>query len=108
MTLDSGSSPGEAKEQTTQRFGLTGVRAAPRARAPIRTRGSGVTTSAWRLEIAADQGTGAIVSVEVSPQESHYRGEGLFLGWTQERLAAVHDALLPKSDEPPFDMPQLG
>jgi hypothetical protein len=108
MTPDPGASRTEAKEQATALSGLTSLHAGPRERVPIRTRASGVTTSAWRLEIAADQGTGAIVIIEVSPQESHYRGEGLFLGWTQERLAAVHDALWPRSDEPGFDLPQLG
>lgn len=98
----------EPDAQTTERFGLTGLRAQPRERVPIRTRGSGVTTAAWRLEISSDQGTGAIVMVEATPQESYYRGEGLFLGWAQDRLAAVHDAMLPKSDESSFDMPQLG
>ena len=108
MTPDPGSPRAEPKEQATELFGLTGLRAQPRERVPIRTRASGVTMSAWRLEIACDQGTGAIVMVQASSQESYYRGEGLFLGWAQERLAAVHDALLPRSDEPPFEVPQLG
>ena len=108
MTPDPGSPGAEPDAQTTELFGLTGLRAQPRERVPIRTRASGVTRAAWRLPIASDQGTGAIVMVETSPQESHYRGEGLFLGWAQERLAALHDALLPKSDESPFELPQLG
>jgi hypothetical protein len=108
MTPDPGSPRAEPEVQPTELFGLTGLRAQPRERVPIRTRASGVTRAAWRLPIASDQGTGAIVMVEASPQESYYRGEGIFLGWAQERLAAVHDALLPKCDEPPFDMPQLG
>jgi hypothetical protein len=108
MTPDPGSSRAEPKEQETELFGLTGLRAQPRERVPIRTRASGVTTSAWRLEIASDQGTGAIVMVEASPGESYYRGEGQFLGWAQERLAALHDALRPRSDQPSIDLPQLG
>jgi hypothetical protein len=97
-----------AAEPVRELFGLTGLCAGARERVPVRTRGSGVTTSAWRLEVVADQGTGAIVLVEISPRESHCRGEGLFFGWPPERLAAVHDALLPRPDEPGFDLPQLG
>jgi hypothetical protein len=104
MAVDPGASPAETKDLS----GLTGLCAKPRERLPIRTRSSGVTQSAWRLEVSCDQGTGAIVVAEVSPRESYYRGEGVFLGWTQEELAAVHDALLRRSDEPPFELPQLG
>jgi hypothetical protein len=75
---------------------------------PIRTRASGVTQSAWRLAVACDQGTGTIVLAEVSPQRSCYRGDGIFLGWPQEKLAAVYVALQPQRDEPPFELPQLG
>ena len=105
MTLDPDAPP---SERIKERFGLTGSLGKPRERVPIRTRGSGATLSAWRLEVACDQGQGVIVVAEVSPEESYYRGEGLFLGWPQDKLAAVHEALLPPSDEPPFEVPQLG
>ena len=43
-------------DATGEMFGLTGLKAGARERVPVRTRGSGATTSAWRLEIVADQG----------------------------------------------------
>jgi len=108
MTPDPVSSHAEPAEQGIELFGLTGLRAQARERVPIRTRASGLTTSAWRLEITCDQGRGAVVRVEVSPQEAHFRGDGLFLGWSPQQLAALHDALLSRSAEASFDVPQLG
>ena len=77
-------------------------------RFPIRTRAGMNTQSAWRLAVATDAGHGAIVLVEVAAGETFYRGEGIFLGWTQGQMAAAYMALLPKSEEPPFEIPQLG
>jgi len=88
-------------------FGLTKLRARPPERAPIRTRESGVTQSAWRIAVECDQGTGAVVRAEVGTQQA-YRGDGIFLGWPQDKLAAVYAALVAQRDEPPFDLPQLG
>src|SRR5262245_66024175 len=88
--------------------GLTHVRADPPERVPIRVRSSGATLSAWRMAISSDQGTGAIVLAEVGPTESHHRGEGIFLGWSQERLGAVYAALLPQDDETTDSGLQLG
>jgi hypothetical protein len=86
--------------------GLTGVNARAPERVPTRTRGSNFTQGAWRLPITSDQGAGAIVLVEV-PEAQHYRGEGLFLGWDQERLQAVYRACRPEKDEA-LETPQLG
>jgi len=108
MKPDPASPRVEGTDAARDSLGLTDVRARPPERVPIRTRTSGATTSGWRFEVECGQGTGAVVLVESSPQESYYRGEGLFLGWPQERLAAVHDALGPRSEEPGFDLPQLG
>lgn len=88
-------------------FGLTDLRAEPPERVPIRLRASAAGRSAWRMDIACDQGRGAIVLAEVSPSERHYRGEGLFLGWTHERMAALYTSLLPQADDPTGG-PQLG
>src|SRR5262245_20617957 len=98
MTADSGAPGVDPRAAAAASIGLTGLRAGARERVPIRTRASNLTRSAWRLEVACDQGAGAIVVVEVSPRESYYRGEGLFLGWSQERLAAVQEALRPGGD----------
>ena len=74
-------------------------------RVPIRTRESNVTRSAWRMEVSCGEGNGAIVLVD----DSVYRGEGLFLGWSQEDLAAAYaGAQKSGDDEPPFELMQLG
>ena len=88
--------------------GLTDPRAEPPERHPIRTREGSTTQSAWRLSVSSVQGAGAIVFVDVSPDESFYRGEGVFLGWDQERLAAAYRALLPEPAGADPEFAQLG
>ncbi len=88
--------------------GLTNPRALELERFPIGLRGESAIQSAWRLSVACDEGPGEITRVEISPQEVFYRGEGVFLGWRQERMAAAYLALLPKPDDENFDLPQLG
>ncbi|TMA26163.1 MAG: hypothetical protein E6J88_09120 [Deltaproteobacteria bacterium] len=58
--------------------------------------------SAWRTQI----GNGAIVLVEIAGR-SIYRGEGGFLGASQEKLAEAWQAAIPKT-EPEPDNPPLG
>ena len=88
--------------------GLTNPRALSLERFPIRMRDSSVTQSAWRLSVACGEGEGTIVFVEAPPEETLCRGEGVFLGWPQERLEAAYRALLPEPDERPLEMNQLG
>jgi hypothetical protein len=88
--------------------GLTNPRALSLERFLIRTRGGAATQSAWRLSVDSTEGQGTIIFIEVSPVETFYRGDGVFLGWTQERLEAAYQALLPKPDEPAFEVHQLG
>jgi hypothetical protein len=88
--------------------GLTIPNARSLERFPIRTRESGVTRSGWRLSVTSGEGDGAIVLVEVSSNEPLYRGEGVFLGWAQERLRCAYDALLPRADDGGFEIAQLG
>ena len=88
--------------------GLTTPRALSLVRFPIRTRASAWTQSGWRLLVASEQGEGAIVFIEVTLDETLYRGDGIFLGWTQERLAAVYKTLLPKPEADGFEMQQMG
>lgn len=76
-------------------------------RASIRTRESGVTHAAWRMEIDSDAGSGTITLVEGGGVPIH-RGEGIFLGWTQEQLAETYQRLLAPDTEPPFEVMQLG
>jgi hypothetical protein len=74
-------------------------------RTPIRTRESNVTRSAWRMEVQADEGSGAITNVD----DAFYRGEGVFLGKSQEELATAWAELQkPTEEEPPFELLQLG
>ena len=87
---------------------LPGARATGLERFPIRTREGSSTVSAWRLTVASDEGPGAIVLAGISPGESYYRGEGVFLGWPQERLEAAYVALLPRSERDGFELHQMG
>jgi hypothetical protein len=77
-------------------------------RFPIRTRDIEATASAWRMEIESDAGRGAIMLVDLPGGQAVYRGEGAFLGWPQDRLAATFARLRPTPEEPPFEMQQLG
>jgi hypothetical protein len=88
--------------------GLTNPRTLAVERFLIRMRGGSATQSAWRLSAASEEGQGAIILVEVSPEEKFYRAEGVFLGWPQERMEAAYRALLPKPEEDGFELHQLG
>ncbi len=74
----------------------------------IRTRGGGATQSAWRLVVSCREGQGTIILVEPAPGEAFFRGDGVFLGWPQERMEAAYRALLPKPAEERFELNQLG
>jgi len=87
--------------------GLGEVRASEPERVALRMRGSAVTVSGWRIAVDAPRGPGTIVLAENGGQK-FYRGEGVFLGWPQERLDAAYRALLPPSQGPSDDHPQLG
>ncbi len=88
--------------------GLTNPRTLSLERFLIRTRTGSATQSAWRLSVACEEGQGAIVFVEALPGESFYRGDGIFLGWPQDRMESAYRALLPKSEESSFELHQLG
>jgi hypothetical protein len=88
--------------------GLEGATATPPERVPVRTREGRITLSAWRMPVTAAAGSGAIILVETNVG-AVFRGEGLFLGWTQETLATAYRSLLPKAgNEVSVDHPQLG
>lgn len=88
--------------------GLTNAVVRSFERTSIRMRGSGATQSAWRMEIASDAGKGAIVLIDLPSGQSVYRGDGTFLGWSQQQLAAAYQGLRTEPDEPPFEIHQLG
>ena len=77
-------------------------------RVPVRTRGSNLTLSAWRLSVACDQGEGTVTRVEAAGGEAPYRGDGISLGWSQDDLKAAHEMPRGPVEEPTFEIPQLG
>ncbi len=72
-------------------------------RVPIRVRESGATISAWQMTVDTPAGSGTIVLTD-----NFYRGDGVFFGWTQEKLAAEYQRLNTPPDEPRFELQQLG
>jgi hypothetical protein len=89
--------------------GLTNPRGLRLERFAIRTREASVTLSAWRLEILAEEGQGTIALVEGASGSPFYRGDGVLLGWPQDRLAGAYEALVPKEQAVAADdLPQLG
>lgn len=88
--------------------GLTNPRGLGLERFAIRAREQSMTLSAWRLSAAADEGEGTITLVGLPSGEILRRGDGIFLGWTQERLASAYDALAPRDDTAAPEMLQLG
>jgi hypothetical protein len=95
------------KDDESPLSGLTEPRRLALERAPIRTRESSVTRAGWRLEAEAGEGRGTITLVEADDRAWH-RGDGIFLGWPQERLAAAYRALLPEDDGDRFELMQMG
>jgi len=87
--------------------GLTDPEVSPLERVAIRLRESSVTLSAWRMAVSASEGAGTLIRVE-TPGGSLFRGEGWFLGWTQESMSGAWNELLPPTTADTFDLPQLG
>ena len=79
-------------------------------RVAVRAREAGHTFSAWVLRVDTERGDGTITRVEPAPGETHWRGDGAFLGWPRERLEAAWDAIRASEPEPEPapDLPQLG
>src|SRR5262245_30636588 len=90
-----------------QDIGIRGAAMRSLERVPVRLRESGVTESAWRMIIDSDDGGGSITLLEPGGRAT-YRGDGVFLGWSQERLAAVYETLNVPAEEPRFELHQLG
>ena len=83
--------------------GLTNATGGAPERVAVCTRESNVTRSAWRMEVSCDSGSGTITQLD----DGVFRGEGIFLGWAQERLSSVYFALSP-GEQPAFETLQLG
>ena len=88
--------------------GLTEVVGGELERVAIRLRESDLTLSAWRLAFVAAQGKGVIVLVETPGGGALLRGDGISLGWSQERLEAAYRLLLPGGSDPEPDPGQAG
>jgi uncharacterized damage-inducible protein DinB len=97
--------PGPGEKSPTERPNASGFRSLERA--PTRVREIGTTVSAWQMIVDSDRGSGTITLIDVSGQP-FYRGEGIFVGWPQEQLAAEYQRLNKPPDEPTFDLQQLG
>jgi hypothetical protein len=77
-------------------------------RVPVRERGASLTRSAWRVAVTAREGSGTIVRLEASDGAVHFRGDGLFLGWSADEMSAAWD-VFARSDAPPEpEFAQLG
>ncbi len=87
--------------------GLTTPTVLPLERVPIRLRESTVTLSAWRMAVSAPEGAGTLVRVETSGG-TLFRGEGWFLGWSQEAMSSAWTELLPPPPVEVMELPQLG
>ena len=85
-------------------LGIRGAVKRALERVPVRLRESGHTQSAWRLSVDSDEGAGTITLLD----SMFYRGDGVFLGWPQEQLARVYEALNVAEDGPRFELSQLG
>src|SRR5712692_8521265 len=97
--------PGPGDKSPTERPKASGVRSLERA--PIRVREIGTTVSAWQMIVDSERGSGTITLIDVGGQPV-YRGDGLFVGWSQEQLAAEYQRLNKPPDEPKFELQQLG
>ena len=86
---------------------MTEPQTRPLERVAIRLRESSVTLSAWRMAVAAPEGSGTLVRVE-TPGGALFRGEGWFLGWGQEAMSTAWAELLPQVEPEPVETPQLG
>jgi len=66
-----------------------------------------VTLAAWRMAVSAPEGAGALVRVE-TPGGALFRGDGWFLGWTQEAMSGAWAELLPPAPSDTLELSQLG
>jgi hypothetical protein len=88
--------------------GLSDAAGATLDRVAMRTRESDLTLSAWRLGFVTAQGEGVIFLVETPGGGTLFRGDGVCLGWPQQRLEAAYRRLLPGGSDPEPDAGQLG
>jgi uncharacterized damage-inducible protein DinB len=96
--------PGPGEKSPTERPPAAPVRRTLE-RTAVRVRESSVTQSAaWRMIADSAAGNGSITLLDLGV----YRGEGIFFGWSQAQLAAEYERLNPTTDEPRFELQQLG
>jgi len=76
-------------------------------RVVIRMRDDPFAQSAWRMVVESDGGGGGITLVDQNGR-ALYRGDGIFLGWSQGELRATYERLERPADEPSVDLPEFG
>jgi uncharacterized damage-inducible protein DinB len=76
-------------------------------RMPTGVREIGTTVSAWKMTVDSEHGVGTITLIDVSGHPI-YRGDGIFLGWPQDKLKDEYQRLNKPPDEPKFELMQLG
>ncbi|MCA1581391.1 MAG: hypothetical protein LC796_08345 [Acidobacteria bacterium] len=109
MVDESRQKPGESHPTPPDPLGgLTDPRFVSLERVHIRTRENLTTRSAWRLIATTAQGEGTISLIEISPTVSLFRGEGVFLGWSSDRLQSAYRTLLPRDTGSDMEFNQLG
>jgi len=86
----------------TERPTAPGMRSLERV--PVRTREVIATVSAWQMTVETPGGTGTITLLD----NGSYRGDGVFFGWSHEKLAAEYQRLNTPPDAPKFELQQLG
>ncbi|HET9793485.1 MAG TPA: hypothetical protein VFS34_03400 [Thermoanaerobaculia bacterium] len=60
------------------------------------------------MAIESEEGSGSILVLESVAGVPLYRGDGIFLGWTQDRLAAAYATLRSDPEPDSFETQQLG
>lgn len=61
---------------------------------------------AWQMQIKCDEGTGTITLVDAHGAKL-YRGDGIFKHWSQEKLGAMYESLIPQQADA-TELLQLG
>jgi hypothetical protein len=98
----------EPKIEASSLAGGIDLAAGELERVAIRTRESGLTLSAWRLAVSSASGVGGIYLVETPGGGTLFRGDGICLGWPQDRLEEVYQRLRPGGGDPEPSVGQLG
>jgi hypothetical protein len=73
---------------------------------PVRTTGSAITLSGWRMEIASSQGKGAIFAIGLR-SGTCYVGHGVFSDWPRTELERAYRRFAPQEESADLGSVQL-